>query len=216
MIDESLKREKEVTWSGYLALVVAIVIFSGLLAKATGWWRFLDFTVMLGDFGQIKGTDAIFTFRGIGGSGAKDGFLFALSLMPAVILALGIVNIVDALGGLKAAEKLLTPLFRPLLGIPGIVGLAFITSLQSTDGGAAMAKQLFDEGHISDKERTIFVQLMFSADGTVTNYFSSGAALFAFLQVPIILPFLVILVFKVFGANVMRIIINRAERKTGA
>lgn len=98
------------------------------------------------------------------------------------------------------------------MGVPGIVGLAFITSLQSTDGSAAMTKQLFDDQEITDKERTIFAQLMFSANGTVTNYFSSGAALFPFLTLPIILPLVVLFVFKVFGANVIRLIVNMPDK----
>ncbi len=207
---------REVTWVSYVALLVAIVIFSGIFAKAVGWWRFIDFTVLLGSFGSIQGAEATYVFRGAGGTGARDGFLFAISLMPAVILALGIVSIVEGLGGLAAAEKMMTPVFRPLVGIPGIVGLAFITSLQSTDGSAAMTKQLFDDQDITDKDRTIFAQLMFSANGTVTNYFSSGAALFAFLSVPIILPLLLLFVFKIFGANVMRVIVNMAEKKATA
>lgn len=208
--------QKKVSWVGYVALAFAIVIFSGAFGKATGWWKILDFTTLLGSFGVIKSPDATFIFRGVGGTGAKDGFLFALNLMPAVILALGIVSIVDGLGGLLAAEKIMNPLFKPLVGVPGIVGLAFITSLQSTDGSAAMTKQLFDDQQINDKERTIFAQLMLSGNATITNYFSSGAALFAFLALPIIFPLVVIFVFKVFGANLMRIIVNLSEKRAAA
>ncbi|WP_367339833.1 nucleoside recognition domain-containing protein [Aminivibrio sp.] len=213
---EMMHERKRVTWVSYVALLVAIVIFSGYFAKVTEWWRVFDFTTLLGSFGNIKGAEASFNFRGAGGVGARDGFLFSLSLMPAVVLALGIVSIVEGLGGLAAAEKMMNPLFKPLVGVPGIVGLAFITSLQSTDGAAAMTKQLFDDNEISDKERTIFSQLMFSANATITNYFSSGAALFAFLSVPIIIPLVVQFVFKVFGANLMRIIVNISEKKAVA
>lgn len=34
----------------------------------------------------------------------------------------------------------MTPLLRPILGVPGITGLALITDLQSTDAGAALTK----------------------------------------------------------------------------
>lgn len=212
----NLQDQKRVTWVSYVALFVAIVIFSGFFAKATEWWKVFDFTTLLGAFGKIKGAEATFEFRGAGGFGARDGFLFSLSLAPAVVLALGIVGIVEGLGGLTAAERMMNPLFRPLVGLPGIVGLAFITSLQSTDGSAAMAKQLYDSNEITDRERTIFAQLMFSADGTITNYFSSGAALFAFLTVPIIIPLVVQFVFKVVGANIMRIILAFADKKAAA
>ena len=35
----------------------------------------------------------------------------------------------------------MTPLLRPLMGIPGICGLALVASLQSTDTGASMTKE---------------------------------------------------------------------------
>ncbi len=50
--------------------------------------------------------------------GLKDGFLFALELAPSVILSLGIISITDGLGGLRAAQQLMTPVLKPLLGIP--------------------------------------------------------------------------------------------------
>ena len=128
------------------------------------------------------------------------------------MLALGIVEVVDHLGGLKAGQKLLTPILRPLLGIPGIAGLALVTSLQSTDAGAGMTKMLRETEAITEKEKTVFCAFQFSAGGTITNYLSSGAALFSFLTVPIILPLAVIVVMKFFGANVMRLYLNRVEK----
>jgi len=131
------------------------------------------------------------------------------------MLALGIVRVVDGYGGLIAAERLINPLFKPLIGIPGICGLAFITSLQSTDGAAAMTKGLFDTGMITNDERTIFVQLQFSADGTITNYFSSLAAIFAAVGtlLPISVPLLVIFICKILGANIMRVIVAINQKK---
>ena len=143
------------------------------------------------------------SFRGAGGSGAKDGFLFALELIPAVILALGIVNVIDGLGGLKAAQKLMNPLLKPLLGVPGVSALANIANMQSTD--AAMVKELVDEGKLTDKERSVIITYQTSGSAFVTNYFSSGAAAFSILLAPIIVPLLVIFVFKIVGANLMRL-----------
>jgi len=45
-------------------------------------------------------------------------------------------KIVEYCGGLKAAQKLLTPILRPIIGIPGICYVALFSSLQSTDAGA--------------------------------------------------------------------------------
>jgi nucleoside recognition membrane protein YjiH len=189
---------------GYLALIFAMLFFSGIFAGSKGAFSALDFNVINGSFGVVKqGANA--TFMGSGGSGARDGFLFALGLIPAVMLALGVVEVVDHLGGLRAAGRLLSPLLRPMMGFPGIAGLALMSSLQSTDAGAGMTKLLTESGELTERERTIFAAFQFSAGGTITNYLSTGAALFSFLTVPLIIPLIVMFVLKVFGANVMRL-----------
>jgi len=215
-VSENKTLTPKVTWVGYVALIVAIMIFSGAFANQQGWLRVFDFTVLNGAFGRIttQGTPASFTFRGAGGSGARDGFMFALELMPAVILALGLIGLVEGLGGLAAGQKLLTPLLKPLMGIPGMCGLALIGSLQSTDAGAGMTKELFEHRQVTDDERTVFGMFQFSAAATITNYFSSGVALFGFLLVPISVPLIVILVFKVFGANLMRLYLRMAQKQS--
>lgn len=40
------------------------------------------------------------------------------------MLAMGLIEVVEHYGGLKAAQKLMTPILRPILGIPGICGIA--------------------------------------------------------------------------------------------
>ena len=189
-----------VPWYGYVVFVLAILLFSGIFSSSDGVLRALDFNVLNGSFGQIP-TDKAMSFRGAGGSGAKDGFLFALELIPAVILALGIVNVIDGLGGLKAAQKLMNPLLKPLLGVPGVSALANIANMQSTDAAAGMV----DEGKLTDKERSVIITYQTSGSAFVTNYFSSGAAAFSILLAPIIVPLLVIFVFKIVGANLMRL-----------
>lgn len=193
-----------VPWYGYATFLVAVLMFSGLFSSADGPLKALDFNVLCGSFGNIS-ADKAMNFRGAGGSGAKDGFIFALTLIPAVILALGLVNVIDGLGGLKAAEKIMTPILKPLLGVPGITALANIANMQSTDAAAGMVKELKDNDEITDKERSIIIAYQTSGSATITNYFSSGAAAFAFITAPIILPIIVIFVFKIVGANLMRL-----------
>lgn len=197
---------------GYIALIFALLFFSGMFHGTKGWLSALDFNTLNGTYGTMKDA-AKATFTGMGGTGARDGFLFAIGLIPACMLALGVVEVVDHLGGLKAAQKLLTPLLRPLIGIPGISGLALISSLQSTDAGAGMTKSLRDANLITEKEKTVFAAFQFSAGGTITNYLSTGAALFSFITVPILLPLIVIFVMKIFGANVMRLYLSRVMKE---
>lgn len=199
---------------GYLAFFLTIIFFSGVFSGSEGWWRVFDFTVLNGSFGHI--TDAAenaVTFRGAAGAGAKDGFLFALELAPSVILSLGIISVTDGLGGLRAAQQLMTPVLKPLLGIPGICSLALIANLQNTDAAAGMTKELAQEGQITERDKIIFAAYQTSGSAIITNYFSSGAAVFAFLGTSVIVPLAVILVFKFVGANLLRIWINLAERR---
>lgn len=210
-------REEKIGWGSYAALIGGALFLSGVFSRRTDWLRFFDFTTLLGAHGRIAVEAARFTFRGTGGTGAREGFMFSLELMPAVMLALGVVGLIEGLGGLAAARKLLTPLLRPLMGIPGAAGLALITNLQSSDAGAGMTKELYQAGHITDNERTVFAMYQISGSGQITNYFGTGAALFAFYQqVPIIAPFLVIIAFKVFGANMIRLYLRVATQKAAA
>lgn len=214
---EKKTSEQQVTWVSYVAFIFAILFFSGIFAASQGWLKVLDFNTLNGAFGKIGAEGAkTFTFRGAGGTGARDGFMFSLELMPAVILALGIVSVVEGLGGLRVAQKLMTPILKPLMGIPGICSLALIANLQSTDAAAGMTKELVENGQITDDERSIFAAYQISGSATITNYFSSGAALFSFMLVPIIVPLIVMMVFKIIGANFLRLYIAAVRRKTRA
>ena len=208
--------------SGYIALVCALLFFSGLLpvfasalTSAFGvdfkWMTAFDYSVLQGRFGTIGGGGM---FRGSGGSGARDGFMFALTLVPGVMLAMGAIELIERYNGLKAAQKMLTPLLRPMLGIPGVSGLALISSLQSTDAGASMSKGLREQGLLTENERTSFGMFQFSGGAMITNFLSSGAALTAIVADPtrdgfiapiIIISLLVIFAFKALGTNMMRL-----------
>ncbi len=221
--------ERKVTVGSYLALAFAVVFFSGLF-QSNQWYGIFDFTTLNGTFGEVvysvnetdEGVEAATTsMRGKGGSGARDGFLFALTLIPTVMFALGMINVLEHYGALDAARKLLTPLLRPIMTIPGSAGLALIASLQSADAGAAMTRQLKDEGLITDREADIFTMFQFSAGASIVNFFSSGAVLFTLtlsdgrLAVPSSMGLAVgmIFIFKFVGANVFRVYLALVDGK---
>lgn len=161
-------------------------------------------------------------FSGKDGAGARDGFMFALTLVPTTLFALGMIAVLEHYGALEAMRRILQKILRPLMGVPGYVGLAMIASLQSTDAGAAMTRNLHDEKQITDNERDIFAMFQFSAGATLGNFLSSGAGLLALSaatgeKVPasIGLCLAVMLFFKFFGANVMRFYLGFANRKQG-
>jgi len=211
---EPEQRAPRVGWTAYLAFFITIIFFSGLFSTSTGWWRVFDFTVLNGAFGRINATgETAVSFRGTGGTGAKEGFLFALELAPSVILSLGIIAVTEGLGGLRAAQQLMTPILRPLMGIPGICSLALIANLQNTDAAAGMTKELSEAGLITQEEKAVFATFQTSGSALITNYFSSGAALFTVITVPVITPLAVILLFKFVGANLLRIWIHGLMRR---
>ena len=191
----------------YIALLVAVLFFCGALSDVPGykWLAAFDFTTLSGAYGKIKEGS---NFLGTAGIGARQGFLFALSLTPAVMLALGCLEILAHYGALKAAQKLLTPLLRPLLGIPGATGLALITDLQSTDAGAALTRELYEDKLITKKELIIMSAWQYSGAGMVNNYFTIGSGAFAFLLAPLFIPFVLIFVFKFIGAIFVRFMLN--------
>ena len=205
--------ERPVRWTGYAALIVVVLFFSGAFSECTGLLSCLDFTVLNGSFGKIADS---FTFMGKGGSGARHGFLFALSLVPGIMLALGVVEVAERLDALRAAQRMLTPLMRPLMGLPGIAGLALISSLQSSDAGAAMTRELSEKGLISETEKVIFAAFQFSSGSSITVYLSMGLALFPYLSVSHLVPLGVILFYKVLGMNLMRLYLRMAARKEEA
>lgn len=223
-------KEQKTGPGAYFALAFAAVFFSGLLGGKE-WYGVFDFTTLNGAFGRVVSgvsqqgetlTTTTSAFRGVGGNGAMDGFLFALGLIPAVMFALGMINVLEHYGALRAARRLLTPLLRPLLGIPGNTGLAMIGSLQSTDVGASLTRNLSDEGQITEKEKDIFAMFQFSAGAMITNFFSSGAILFTLMAmdgtpaVPtsIGVCIMVMFVMKIFGANLMRLILTMSNKET--
>ncbi len=207
-------RELHVGPGAYIALIIAILFFSGLFMKVGGmkWLSAFDFTTLSGTFGTMK-DPAKNTFLGAGGASAKAGFLFALSLAPTVMLALGVLEIFTHYGAIRAAHKLLTPLLKPLLGIPGLTGLALITDLQSTDAGAALTKELYDEKEITKKELVVMSAWQYSGAGMINNYFAIGSALFAVLTAPVIIPLVLMFVLKFVGGMFVRFVLSTVYKE---
>lgn len=229
-MNSSPPKEHKIGPVASFALAFAAVFFSGLLGGKE-WYGVFDFTTLNGTFARVVSkaslndgvlTTATSAFRGTGGSGAMDDFLFALGLIPAVMFALGMIDVLEHYGALRAARKLLTPLLRPLSGIPGNTGLALIGSLQSTDVGASLTRNLADEGQISEREKDIFAMFQCSAGAMITDFFSSGAILFTLITVDgtsavptsIGACVAVMFVMKIVGANLLRLILTFTGKKT--
>ena len=202
--------EEKVTWRGWISLFTLIILFSGIFQKAGTPWAALDFSNLCGKFGAIaEGVN----FQGKGGLGAREGFLFTLTLIPTVCLAVGLIDVVEHMGAMKAAARLFNPLLRPLLGIPGVTGIAFVSSFTSSDIGAVMTKQLYEDGLITDDERTVFFFFFYAGSAVILNTINTQAPLLPFALLALG-PIIVIEVFcKVLGANVVRLILKLGNKK---
>ena len=163
-----------------------MVFFCGL-CYTEEWRGIFDFVVLNGDAGSLVAnvkqtaegiTTSMGNFRGKGGSGAIDGFLFAISIVPAIMFSVAMIEVFDHYGATRAAGRLLNPILKPLMGIPGTTALALIASLQSTDAGAALTRSLADHKIINEKETKIFAAFQMAADAAIVNFLALGIALF--------------------------------------
>jgi len=211
-MDKSNETNK-VTWKGYLSLFVLIVLFSGVFKDADNFLKAFDFANLTGSFGQVvDGVD----FTGKGGTGAKDGFLFALTLVPTVALAVGIIDVVESMGAMKAAAKIFNPILRPLLGIPGTAGVAFVSSFTSSDVASIMTKGLVESGDMTDDERTIFVAYQYAGSAVILNTINTQAPLLP-IALMAVGPIILIEIFcKLLGANMIRLYIKMKNKKQGS
>lgn len=211
----------------YVALALVVLFFSGVFKNCGNFLAFFDFSTLVGAFGSIVTEQGSASFTGSGGSGAKDGFLFGLSLVPPAMLAMASIAIAEYYGALEAARRLLTPILKPLLGIPGVAGLTLVASLQNVDAGGGMTRDLHKNGEITNRQRSIFASFQLTGGACIVNFFGTGAALFMLtnadgtpaIAVSMIVPFAVILVFKVLAANIMRLylaVCDRMEKKGAA
>lgn len=194
--------------AAYVSLFLLIVFFTGLAKYGPEVFRWFDYSVILGRFGFVEEGKM---FLGVGGEGVRYATVYGVGLIPGIMLALGAAEVATRFGALDAAHVLLNRLFRPLLGIPGVSGVAVITSLQSSDAGAAMTRDLFDRGVITARERTILAMFQYSSGASVIIYLTVACVLFPFIEIHYLAPLGVVLVCKVLGANLMRFYLRREK-----
>ncbi|MBC2856655.1 hypothetical protein H3N56_09365 [Cetobacterium sp. 2A] len=200
-----LTAEQKKSITGWASLFILIIMFSGLL-KDFETLKAFDFSYLLGKFGII--TNKI-NFTGKGGEGTREGFLIALTLAPSLMLSSGLITVAQELGALEAASKFFSPILRPLMGIPGSSGLAFVSSFTSSDVGAIMTRELHDDNYITEEERAIFVAYQYASSGVVTNTISAGGPLLGISLLPLGGIIMIQFIMKIIGANLVRVIIKK-------
>ena len=204
-------QKKKAGAAAWISLIIFILILSGIFMNSSTPLKVLDFTNLNGQFGLIGGTKM--NFIGTGGSGAKDGFMAGLNLLPGIMLFCGLMAIFKAFGAFDAAEILFKPILRPLLGISGKAGIAFVSSFTGSDVAAVLTRELYDEGDLTDDERTVFVAYQYAASACINNTVTGGAPLVAISPVGLGPILLVEIVCKLIGANLVRLILKTRKKK---
>lgn len=202
---------QKVTWKGWASLIFLIVCFSGVFSHEDNFLRAFDFMALLGDFGHAEGAKV--SLQGTGGSGAREAFLVALTMVPTTMVAQGLIEVCQHLGAITAAGRLFQPFFKRLLGVPGVVGLAFVSGFTSSDVAAFMTKNMADEKLINDDHRTIFAAYQYAGSATINNTIGSGAALLPISVLPVGIIIGLIVVVKFIGANFVRAYLRYYHRK---
>lgn len=210
-MDAKEEKNEKVTWKGWVSLLFLIISFSGLCAGQDNFMRAFDLNSLVGQFGHSDGAKV--ALQGVGGVGAREGLVVALTLIPTIMLAQGLIEVCENMGALHAAEKLFHPLLHPLMGIPGVTGLAFVSSFTSSDVGAFMTKDMYEAGMITDDERTIFAAYQYAGSAVVSNTIAAGAPLVPVSVLPVGAVIGMIFIVKVMGANIIRFYLKYYHRK---
>ena len=212
--EKTTDKKEKIGIGAWISLVVLILVLSGAFRTVDGPLKVLDFTNLSGAFGTIGDTGA--NLIGSGGTGAKDGFMAGFNLIPAVMFFCGLLGVFEQLGAFKASDIVFRPLLRPLLGIPGKCGIAFISSFTGSDVAAVMTRELYEEGSITDDERTIFVAYQYAGSACINNTITGGAPLVAICPVALGPCIVIMVVCKLIGANIVRLILHMKSKKAKA
>ena len=203
--EKQAENKEKIGIGAWLALIVLILVLSGAFRTAEGPIKVLDFTNLAGSFGQIGDTGA--NLIGKGGTGAKDGFMAGFNLIPAVMFFCGLLGVFEQLGAFKASDILFRPLLRPLLGIPGKCGIAFISSFTGSDVAAVMTRELYEDGEITDDRRTIFVAYQYARLCVHQQHHHRRRATRSDLPSGTRPCIVIMFVCKLIGANIVRLIL---------
>jgi len=193
----------------YVSLILLVLFFSGCskyLGEAFAWF---DYSTLLGRFGTVEGMR---NFLGSHGEGVSYGMIYGAALIPGIMLALGAIELATRGGALEAAHVLLNPILRPLLGLPGSCGVAIVTNLQSSDASAVMTRELYEQGRLTDDERTVLCSFEYSSSACVIIYLTIACVLFPFLSINYLAPLGVIVLCKLIGANLTRLYLKRCRK----
>ena len=77
--EKNREQEHRIGIKGWGSLFLLIILFSGIFTNSGNFLKAFDLSNLIGSFGIIA--DGL-NFEGQGGVGAREGFMFALTLIP--------------------------------------------------------------------------------------------------------------------------------------
>lgn len=104
------KQKQKVTVVGWLSLIILVVLFSGVFAHSQNFLKAFDFGNLTGTFGHLGNLG---DFHGKGGTGAREGMIYGLTLVPTVMLAVGLIDVVESLGAYELRNAYSAPSYAP-------------------------------------------------------------------------------------------------------
>lgn len=212
-MDQNEANKKEKTGIlAYLSFAFIFLFFSGIFRGAKAPLSLLDLSTYQGVFGTIV-EGAKPGFVGEGGTGLSNLFTTILTIAPPIMFCMGVLEVVEYYGGLRVAGKLLTPILKPLMGVPGEAGVVLITNLQSSDSSAALVKGLEDGRLIDKKQRRILLAFVMAGPALLGMMVSYGVLLYPYLPAGSGMIIVTVLIAKVLTANIVRFSMGRSIGK---
>lgn len=102
--------------------------------------------------------------------GVRKGWNIAVNqILPALIFAFVLVQILKATGMVELAETAFTPLMDPFK-LPGIASVVIITSFFSRGAGASVAANMFNEGLLTAGQATVLFPVVLMIGSLIGNY----------------------------------------------
>ena len=103
-------RNKKLGVGAYIALIICIVLYSGIFKDAEGALRGLDFNNWLGKFGTIGDTGK--NFLGSGGVGARHALLLGMTWDAVTVSLEGAIAALNELTGQRVSDAVVDKVFE--------------------------------------------------------------------------------------------------------
>ena len=202
-IEKTVEKKEKLGIAAYIWFLILFLFFSGAFRGAPAPFNLLDLSTYQGQFGTIV-EGAAPGFAGKGGTGLSNLFTTVLTIAPPIMFCMGVIEVVDHYGGLKVARKLLTPILKPLMGVPGEGAVVLISNLQSSDTSLALIKGLRDNGTIDDKQQKILIAYSLPGAALIGMMITYGVLFYPYLTTSTGVILIAVILAKFIVANLMR------------